>query len=198
MVRILSIDGGGIRGIIPAMVLAEIERRTQRPVAQLFDLVAGTSTGGIIALGLTVPKCPGAPLYRAQRFVELYEHEGARIFSRSLLRAMFAVDNLTLKKYSSTGIEQVLKEYFGDARLRDAVTDVLITSYEIERRFPFFFKSRNAQRRSDYDFLARDVARATSAAPSLTPSQRCFCSMNPPLVCILMTCGCCWRFFSGS
>jgi len=166
MVRILSIDGGGIRGIVPAMLLAEIERRTEQPIAHLFDLVAGTSTGGIIALGLTIPKCPGAPLYSAQRFVELYEHEGARIFHRSLLRAMFAIDNLTWKKYSSTGVEQVLEEYFGDSRLRDAVTDVLITSYEIERRFPFFFKSRNARRRPDYDFLARDVARATSAAPS--------------------------------
>jgi len=166
MVRILSIDGGGIRGIIPAMLLAEIERRTEQPIAHLFDLVAGTSTGGIIALGLTIPKCPGAPLYSAQRFVELYEHEGARIFHRSLLRAMFAIDNLTWKRYSSRGVEQVLKEYFGDSRLRDAVTDVVITSYEIERRFPFFFKSRNARERPDYDFLARDVARATSAAPS--------------------------------
>ena len=166
MLRILSIDGGGIRGIIPATVLAEIERRTRQPIARLFDLIAGTSTGGIIALGLTIPRSPGEPLYTAQRFVELYEHEGARIFSRSLLRAMFAVDNLTWKKYASTGIEQVLKEYFGEARLRDAVTDVLITSYEIERRFPFFFKSRNARLRPDYDFLARDVARATAAAPS--------------------------------
>jgi uncharacterized protein len=166
MVRILSIDGGGIRGIIPAMLLAEIERRTEQPIAHLFDLVAGTSTGGIIALGLTIPKCPGAPLYSAQRFVELYEHEGTRIFHRSLLRAMFAVDNLTWKKYASGGVEQVLKEYFGDSRLRDAVTDVLITSYEIDRRFPFFFKSRCARQRPDYDFLARDVARSTSAAPS--------------------------------
>jgi predicted acylesterase/phospholipase RssA len=166
MVRILSIDGGGIRGIIPALVLAEIERRTGQRIADLFDLVAGTSTGGILALGLTIPKCAGAPLYSAQRFVELYEHQGARIFHRSLLRAMFAIDNLTWNKYPSGGVEQVLEEYFGESRLRDAVTDVLITSYEIERRFPFFFKSRNARRRPDYDFLAREVARATSAAPS--------------------------------
>ncbi|HEY3086686.1 MAG TPA: patatin-like phospholipase family protein [Jatrophihabitantaceae bacterium] len=52
LVRVLSIDGGGMRGIIPAMILAEIERRTKRPIAKLFDLITGTSTGGIIALGL--------------------------------------------------------------------------------------------------------------------------------------------------
>ena len=166
MVRILSIDGGGIRGIIPAMLLAEIERRTGASTAHLFDLVAGTSTGGIIALGLTIPKCPGAPLYSARNFVELYEKEGPRIFSRSLARALFTADSFTWKKYASTGIESVLQDYFGDSRLRDAVTDVLITSYEIERRFPFFFKSRNARARPDYDFPARDIARATSAAPT--------------------------------
>ena len=172
MVRILSIDGGGIRGIIPAMLLAEIERRTGQSTAHLFDLVAGTSTGGIIALGLTIPKTQSTPLYTAQHFVELYENEGHRIFSRSFARALFTTDSFTWKKYSSTGIETVLQEYFGEARLRDAVTDVLVTSYEIERRFPFFFKSRNARLRPDYDFPARHVARATSAAPTYFEPMR--------------------------
>lgn len=166
MIKILSIDGGGIRGIIPAMVLAAIESRTRQPVARLFDLVAGTSTGGILALGLSIPKPSTATLYTAEEFVEMYEKEGRRIFSRSLSRKLFALDNLTWKKYSSKGIQGVLRDYFGDSRLRDCVTDVLITSYEIERRFPFFFKSANARQRLDYDFAARDVARATSAAPS--------------------------------
>ncbi len=166
IVKILSIDGGGIRGIIPAIVLTEIEKRTGRSVSQLFDLVAGTSTGGILALGLSIPKTKGAPLYTAQSLVEMYEREGRRIFSRSLLRKLFACDNLTWKKYSSKGIEKVLLEYFGDSRLRDAATEVLITSYEIERRFPFFFKSCHARERLDYDFPAREIARATSAAPT--------------------------------
>src|SRR5262249_52012238 len=89
-IRILALDGGGIRGIIPAMVLAKIEKLTGRPIADLFDLVAGTSTGGILALGLTIPKNPGAPLYSAQQFVEMYEREGPRIFPRPLLRKLLA------------------------------------------------------------------------------------------------------------
>jgi patatin-like phospholipase len=166
MYRILSIDGGGIRGIIPAMLLAHIERCTKKPIATLFDLVAGTSTGGILALGLTIPNRASGPLYSADRFVQMYEREGCRIFSRSTARKLLACNNLTWTKYSSNGIEQVLLEYFGDSRLSEAVTDVVATSYEIERRFPFFFKSASARRRPDYDFPARDVARATSAAPS--------------------------------
>ena len=165
-IKILSIDGGGIRGIIPALVLARIEQLTNRPIARLFDLVAGTSTGGILALGLTIPKFPGRPLYRAKEFVSMFEREGPRIFSRSMVRTLLTTDSLFWKKYSSHGIEQVLLEYFGDSRLSDAVTDVLIPSYEIQRRFPFFFKSSNARCRPDYDFPARDIARATSAAPS--------------------------------
>jgi uncharacterized protein len=166
LVKILAIDGGGIRGMIPAMLLAHIENITSRPIATLFDLVAGTSTGGILALGLTIPKAAGAALYTAQHFVDMYEHEGSRIFSRSFWRRIVACGNLREEKYSAAGIEAVLADYFGDARLRDAVTDVLVTSYEIERSFPFFFKSSNALERMDYDFPARLVARATSAAPT--------------------------------
>jgi patatin-like phospholipase/acyl hydrolase len=166
MIKILSIDGGGIRGIIPAMLLAEIEKRTGRPIARLFDLIAGTSTGGILALGLSIPKNPPGPLYTASQLLEMFEREGARIFSRSLVHKVAACDNLRRPKYPATGIEQVLLEYFGNSQLSDAATDVLITSYEIERSFPFFFRSAIARERSDYDFPAREVARATSAAPT--------------------------------
>ena len=166
MIKILSIDGGGIRGIIPAMVLAEIERRTKRSTASLFDLIAGTSTGGILALGLSVPKAPKTPLYTASQMMEMYAREGSRIFSRGLSHRAAACGNLWRAKYSKIGIEQLLLEYFGDAHLRDAATDLLIAAYEIERSFPFFFRSAIARERPDYDFPVREVARATSAAPT--------------------------------
>src|SRR5260370_467503 len=69
---ILSIDGGGIRGIIPAVVLAEIERLTNRPIAELVHLVAGTSTGGNLAVGLTVPGPDRQPQYTAQDQIYVY------------------------------------------------------------------------------------------------------------------------------
>ncbi|RMG52504.1 MAG: patatin [Acidobacteria bacterium] len=165
-VNILSIDGGGIRGIIPAMILAELEDRLPMPIAERFHLIAGTSTGGILALGLTKPDARGRPQYAARDLVALYEREGARIFSRSVWHRLHAVGNIAEEKYPSEGIEQVLDEYFGEARLKDVVTDVLITSYEIERRIPWFFKSRKAKVNDEYDFPMKVVARATSAAPT--------------------------------
>lgn len=89
-----------------------------------------------------------------------------------MLRTFATSDSLVWKKYSSQGIEQVLFEYFDDAKLGGAATDVLIPDYEISRRFPFFFKSANARRRGDYDFRVRDIARATSAAPSYFAPMR--------------------------
>lgn len=166
-IRVLSIDGGGIRGIIPAMLLAEIEKRTKKRISQLFDLIAGTSTGGILALGLTKPDKNGNPEYTATDMVDLYEKEGPNIFSRSVWHRIRALGNLVEEKYPATGINKVLKAYFGSARLRNVLTDVLITSYAIERRIPFFFKSSKAKTSPEKrDFLMRDVARATSAAPT--------------------------------
>ncbi len=166
VVTILSIDGGGMRGMIPALLLAEIERRTQKPISQLFNLIAGTSTGGILTLGMVKPDTHGLPAYSAQQGIALYETQGERIFSRSVWHRIHAVDNATEEKYPSEGIETVLDEYFGETRLKDALTDVLITSYEIERRMAFFFKSRKAKQDPAYDFSMKKVARATSAAPT--------------------------------
>jgi patatin-like phospholipase/acyl hydrolase len=165
-VRVLSIDGGGIRGVIPAAVLAEVERRTDRTVPELFDLVAGTSTGGIIALGLTTPGEDGGPRWRAADLLELYRREGGHIFSRSVWQRIRTADGVLDEKYPADGLEAALLRYFGTARLRDALAPVLVTSYELERRKPFFFRSRRAAADPTYDFLTREAARATSAAPT--------------------------------
>src|SRR5215204_3408835 len=124
MQKVLSIDGGGIRGIIPAMILAEIERRTGRFTSELFDSVAGTSTGGILALGLTKPGQGGEPEYSAEERIELYETEGEEIFARPVWHRIHSAGGVAEEKYPSTGIEGVAAKYFGDARLADALTEV--------------------------------------------------------------------------
>ncbi|TMD99754.1 MAG: patatin, partial [Chloroflexi bacterium] len=106
MTRILSIDGGGIRGIIPATVLSEIERRTGRHVAELFDVIAGTSTGGILACGLTLPDSAGHPARTAAELVRMYVDEGPRIFPHEFLGR---IRSLVDEKYPQKGIESVLQ-----------------------------------------------------------------------------------------
>src|SRR6266699_2006492 len=91
-VTILSIDGGGIRGIIPAIILAHIEKRTGMPVYRLFDLVAGTSTGGIIALGLTKPNADAINEYTAEQMVQLFQDDGPSIFQHSFWLQLGGLD----------------------------------------------------------------------------------------------------------
>lgn len=166
MKKILSIDGGGIRGIIPATVLADLEDRTGRSIADLFDIIAGTSTGGILALGLTKPAPGDKSRFSAQELVELYEDKGSTIFHRDLWHRALALGNLLEEKFSSEGIEGVLRTYFEEARISEARTEILITSYDIEQRRPYFFKRHKAREDAVQDFLMWQVARATSAAPT--------------------------------
>jgi patatin-like phospholipase/acyl hydrolase len=165
-VKVLCIDGGGIRGLIPALVLAEIERRTGRRTAELVDLVAGTSTGGILACALARPGAGGRPLYSADELAGLYLEEGPRIFHRSLLKRIFSVEGWIDERYEDAGLNAALMRYLGDARLSEALADVLVTAYEIQDRFAFFFRSARARTNPTYDFPLVQVARCTAAAPS--------------------------------
>jgi hypothetical protein len=167
-VRILSIDGGGIRGIIPALFLEEIERRTNASIFELFDLIAGTSTGGILTLGLTVPdeRQPNTARYKASDLVEMYEKEGKAIFPSKRLKG---IRSLAGPKYRADPLERVLHRYFGDAVLIEALTNVLIPAYSLERPGHVMLNTYG-------DGLPHvhmwEVARATSAAPTYFPPYR--------------------------
>jgi patatin-like phospholipase/acyl hydrolase len=172
--RILSIDGGGIRGVIPATVLAAIEQRTGRPAAELFDLIAGTSTGGILACALARAGPDGRPVHTAEHLRGLYLDDGPRIFHRSLLRRVLSVEGWLDERYGSEGLEASLREHLGASRLRETVCDVFVTAYELRLREAFFFRSTRARGHDlpagataeAYDFALADVALATSAAPT--------------------------------
>ena len=180
--KILSIDGGGIRGIIPAMILAEIEKRTQQPIYRLFDLIAGTSTGGLLALGLTKPssKPDGAgqatAQYSAEELVEMYVEYGGLIFYESLCgKILGPIEDIFVQpKFSSQAKEEVMTKYFGETYLVECLKEVFIVSYDLEKRMPVFFTSNLAKQQTEpaqYSKLCqgltlKDAAMATSATPT--------------------------------
>ncbi|WP_341819966.1 patatin-like phospholipase family protein [Wolbachia endosymbiont (group A) of Cydia strobilella] len=157
---ILSVDGGGIRGIIPAIILAEIEKRTRKRVAEIFDLIAGTSTGGIVVAGLCKKDEQGNPQYSANDFVELYQEYGAYIFKSSFWRRSIA-SWLNGAQYSYKNIEFILDKYFGEITVADVSSNLLLTSYDIQNNCPFFFKSWK-----EGNIKLKDVLRAATAAPT--------------------------------
>ncbi len=166
---ILSIDGGGIRGLIPAVVLAELEKRLEgRPLHTCFDMIAGTSTGGIVAAGLTCPhpddKTQAA--CAATDLVSLYKNEGAEIFSRSLRSGLVNVGGWNDQRYDAGPLEKKLERILGTkARLSDCLSEtiVLMTAYEIEERCAVFLTNADSE---NANYLYWEAARATSAAPT--------------------------------
>jgi patatin-like phospholipase/acyl hydrolase len=159
--RVLAIDGGGIRGLIPALVLAEVERRAERQVFELFDLIAGTSTGGILACALCAPE----PL-PAEEVAAIYEQEGPEIFDRSVWQRIRSAEGLLDEKYDATALDRALERFLGDKRLAEARPELIVPTYDMSAPGPYFFKTRKARDRRIEDFPLTVVARATAAAPT--------------------------------
>src|SRR5512133_1894263 len=173
--RILSIDGGGIRGIIPGQILVALEEKlrktTGKPeacISDYFDLIAGTSTGGILACALLCPgsEKPKKPRFTAQEVVDLYMERGDEIFSVPVFHKLRTAFGVLDEKYPSNGIDEALNDYFGNTKLSMMRKPCLIPAYDITRRKGHFFTSHDAKKNPAKDFLIRDVARATSAAPT--------------------------------
>jgi patatin-like phospholipase/acyl hydrolase len=172
MKKILAIDGGGIKGILPAKILAylEEEKRKTNPnyhLSDTFDLIAGTSTGGIIALALLMPAFTPSTnnnQYSASDLVKLYENNGKGIFNTNFLRKF--TSNLYNETYNISNLEKYLKAYFKDTQLKQLLKPCLITAYDIYDNAAWFFNQRDAAQNDSYNFFVRDVARATSAAPT--------------------------------
>ncbi|MEO5911426.1 MAG: patatin-like phospholipase family protein [Pelobium sp.] len=176
MKTILSIDGGGIKGIIPGMVLVELEerlkKRTGNPdtfLADYFDYFAGTSTGGILTCLLLCPskEDPKRPRFTAKEALNLYVENGSKIFASKGVKKFFADIGWVTERYDATVLENILAEYFEDIKLSELIKPCLITAYNIELRKAHFFRQKVAQNRGDSrDFYVKDVCRATSAAPT--------------------------------
>lgn len=171
-IRVLSVDGGGIRGVIPGTILAQLERFLQqksnsnRKIGDYFDLIAGTSTGGILSCIYLTPDEEGKAKYSAQDAVDLYIKYGHTIFNRKLGQKLLNPGGIVHEKYDEDPMYQLLSTYFGDVTLDKLIKPSLITSYNITDRRAVFFTSADARTDNIYNFYVRDVARATSAAPT--------------------------------
>ncbi len=168
--RVLSLDGGGIRGLATARVLEEIERQTGKPIGESFDLITGTSAGGMVALALTRPdpNTPGKPLYSARDVAELFSENGGEIFQSKWYSPL---TNLFGVRHSRKPLRRVLERFLGDAEVEDATTDILVHTYDLKSQSPVQIRTRkNArdpdERKGQWNYRMADAAMATSAAPT--------------------------------
>eukprot|EP00250_Pteridium_aquilinum_P010983 c19764_g1_i3 orf=207-1295(-) len=171
-VTILSIDGGGIRGVIPATILEFLEEELQIldgpnvRIADYFDVIAGTSTGGLLGGILSAPDDKGRPLFTAKDAMEFYTKQGPNIFAK---RGIPFLTQLLGPKYSPNFLEKALKENLKDLKMKDTLTELLVPTFDIKIMQPTIFSTAEAKQDESKNAYVRDVLRGTSAAPTYFP-----------------------------
>ncbi|MGE0569309.1 MAG: patatin-like phospholipase family protein [Bacteroidia bacterium] len=175
--RILSIDGGGLRGVVPLTILQKFEALTGQPIWKSFDLIAGTSTGGLLASAITIPKNTknhneGAK-YSLDDLMRVYLERGKEIFPppSNFFGDLFkTTDGAFSPMFSDKGIHKVFTDVCGDARLAETLTHIMVSTYDLNNNVPLFFKSRAARNNDEQNIKIYDIARATSAGPTYLPA----------------------------
>ncbi|MGL4337446.1 MAG: patatin-like phospholipase family protein [Turicibacter sp.] len=177
-VRILSIDGGGIRGIIPATILVRFESflkeysgNQEARIADYFDLIAGTSTGSILASTYLCPVNQDSikAKYSATDALDFYLNEGKNIFKRNIFHSICTGFGLLGPKYSAKYLEDILLNYLGECRLTDLVKPCLIPSYDVSHANAMFFNQKDSYLDETKNFYVKDIVRGSAAAPVFFP-----------------------------
>ena len=174
--NILSIDGGGIKGITSAIVIAALEKAIKvysgNPAAALsdyFQMIAGTSTGSILTGIYLCPDEKGKARFTAEDAVKLYQNHGSEIFQSSLFYRFQSLFGLHRSKFKNVNLYKILDEYFGDIRLSQLRKPCLIPSFEIHSDSAYFFNTVSAQKDINNDFYLKDAILASTAAPTYFP-----------------------------
>ncbi|KAM1134031.1 hypothetical protein ACFX19_043915 [Malus domestica] len=194
LTTVLSIDGGGIRGIIPGTILSFLESELQSDIitlshvdymqkldgkdarlADYFDVITGTSTGGLVTAMLTTPDENNRPLYAAKDITAFYLENCPKIFPQdSSIVANLAMNLKVLgkPKYDGKYLHSLLKEKLGDKHLRHTLTNVVIPTFDIKRLQPVIFSSYQLKKNNNLDALLSDICIGTSAAPYYLPAHQ--------------------------
>ncbi|KAL8536966.1 hypothetical protein ACS0TY_012235 [Phlomoides rotata] len=179
LITILSIDGGGIRGIIPAKILEFLESELQKldgkvaRIADYFDVVAGTSTGGLMTAMLTAPDENYRPLYEAKDVAPFYLKNGPQIFPQMCLLGSIGskIGQIAGPKYNGKYLQKLLKDNLGPTRLSNALTNLVIPTFDIKNMQPTIFSSFEVKNMGYMDALLSDICIGTSAAPTYFPAH---------------------------
>ncbi|KAA3488823.1 patatin-like protein 2 [Gossypium australe] len=180
IITILSIDGGGIRGIIPGTILAFLEAQLQKldgeeaRLADYFDIIAGTSTGGLVTAMITAPNEKTRPLFAAKDIKHFYLEHCPKIFPQDtspFTAAASLMKTMAGPKYDGKYLHKLVREELGDARLSQTLTNVVIPTFDIKQLQPKIFSTYELKINPWKDALLSDICIGTSAAPTYLPAH---------------------------
>lgn len=162
--KILSVDGGGVKGLYSSTILEHLENKYGAPCSDYFDMLCGTSTGGLIALGLSL-KIP------AEKISKIYSERGLEIFPKHSKLESVIRQTFWKGKYRAEPLKKILIEIFGEKVIADSHNLLCIPSYSFTDARPWVFKFDHREGQLSRDGQAKyvDVALATSAAPTYFP-----------------------------
>ncbi|XP_021767644.1 patatin-like protein 2 [Chenopodium quinoa] len=178
LVTILSIDGGGVRGLIPGTILAFLEDQLQKldgedaRLADYFDVMAGTSTGGLVTAMLAAPNENNRPLFAAKDIKQFYLDHCPGIFpqEKSIFgHARDIMKSLEGPKYDGKYLHEIAKEKLGNTKLHQTLTNIVVPTFDIKQMQPIVFSSYEVKRTPSLDALLSDICIGTSAAPTYLP-----------------------------
>ena len=156
--RILCLDGGGIKGAFSVSFISELQKKIDNPIGNYFDLIVGTSTGGIIALGLGLDIHP-------LKILDMYKNYAYNIFGKKT-KKMFLHYLSSSSIYKREGLRKALKEIIAEKKLGDSSKRLVIPAWDNDLKKPYFYKTAHHYKyKFDHNVLASDIALATSAAP---------------------------------
>ncbi|KAE8652095.1 patatin-like protein 2 [Cucumis sativus] len=177
LITILSIDGGGIRGIIPGTILTFLESELQKldgedaRIADYFDVIAGTSTGGLLTAMITSPNENNRPLYSAKDIKQFFLDHSSLIFPQKMKWSLAKVlKSLEGPKYDGKYLHRLVREKLGNTKLNQTLTNVVIPTFDIKLLQPTVFSSYEMKKNSSLDALLSDICISTSAAPTYLPA----------------------------
>lgn len=174
---ILSLDGGGIKGIMTTRILSWVEKKFQQlssdsnaQLIDFFDFFVGTSTGGLMQACYLMPAKDGkSSFFTAQDVEDLYLSTGDEIFSLNIWQKILRGHGMASAKYPARSIEKVLNKHFGDMQLNQLMKPCLITAYDLTTNSKILFRQHRAKKQQKDNFYLRDICRATTSAPTYFP-----------------------------
>ncbi|XP_078156595.1 patatin-like protein 2 [Carex rostrata] len=178
IVTILSIDGGGVRGLIPAAILVFLESKLQEldgedaRIADYFDVISGTSTGGLVSTMLAAPNEQKRPLFSAKDIIAFYNENIPKIFPSNRNGIGGLLCSMLGPKYTGEYLHSKIRELLGETRLHDTVTEVVVPTFDINFLQPTIFSTNEAKVDPSKDALLSDVCISTSAAPTYLPAHQ--------------------------
>ena len=169
--RYLAMDGGGTKAIVPLVYLSYLEYQLNTPIVKIFDIMAGSSSGGILATALALPhpedymlpREEKRPKFTVNEIMGLYLDMSRKVFDCNLGNSIKNLWGLLGPRYDSSRLSDFLDEEYDGTKARELLTEVMTTAYDLDKQAPSAFNSQSDEHK---DLLVKDLVMATTAAPT--------------------------------